>query len=61
MLRLADTILLALGRYRPWARERMVYRALALTADREPAEERSLDRESQRRSLRESNAAVVRR
>jgi hypothetical protein len=34
MLRLADTILLALGRYRPWARERMVYRALALTADR---------------------------
>jgi hypothetical protein len=32
MLRLADTILLALGRYRPWARERMVYRALAVLA-----------------------------
>jgi hypothetical protein len=60
MLRLADTILLALGRYRPWARERMVYRALALTADRESAK-RILDRESRRRSLRESNAAVVRR
>jgi hypothetical protein len=37
MLRLVDTILLALGRYRPWARERMVYRALALTADRRSA------------------------
>jgi hypothetical protein len=32
MLRLVDTILLALGRYRPWARERMVYRALAVLA-----------------------------
>jgi hypothetical protein len=30
MLRPLDTILLALGRYRPWARERMVYRALAV-------------------------------
>jgi len=40
MLRLVDTILLALGHYRPWARERMVYRALAqaLIADRESAE-----------------------
>ena len=28
MLRPLDTILFALGRYRPWARERMVYRAL---------------------------------
>ena len=37
MLRLVDTILLALGRYRPWARERMVYRALALAADRQSA------------------------
>jgi len=27
-----DTILLALGRYRPWARERMVYRALVVLA-----------------------------
>lgn len=34
MLRLVDTILLALGRRRLRARERMVYRALALTADR---------------------------
>jgi hypothetical protein len=41
MLRLVDTILLALGRYRPWARERMVYRALALAADRESANSRS--------------------
>jgi hypothetical protein len=60
VLRLADTILLALGRYRPWARERMVYRALALTADRESAKA-DLDRESRRRSLREPNAAGVRR
>jgi hypothetical protein len=35
MLRLVDTILLALGRHRPWARERMVYRALVvLSVDR---------------------------
>jgi hypothetical protein len=32
MLRPLDTILLALSRYRPWARERMVYRALAVLA-----------------------------
>jgi hypothetical protein len=32
MLRLVDTILLALSRYRPWARERMVYRALSVLA-----------------------------
>ncbi len=32
MLRPLDTILLALGRYRPWARERMVYRALVVLA-----------------------------
>ncbi|HEU4972469.1 MAG TPA: hypothetical protein VFT35_11160 [Gaiellaceae bacterium] len=32
MLRPLDTILLALGRYRPWARERMVYRALIVLA-----------------------------
>jgi hypothetical protein len=32
MLRPLDTILLALGRYRPWARERMVYRALTVLA-----------------------------
>jgi hypothetical protein len=30
MLRPLDTILLALGRHRPWARERMVYRALTV-------------------------------
>ncbi len=36
MLRLVDTILLALGRYRPWARERMVYRALAVLATDRP-------------------------
>jgi hypothetical protein len=30
MLRPLDTILLTLGRYRPWARERMAYRALAV-------------------------------
>ena len=36
MLRLADTILLALGRYRPWARERMVYRALVVLASDRP-------------------------
>jgi hypothetical protein len=35
MLRPLDTILLALGRYRPWARERMVYRALAVLALRQ--------------------------
>ena len=32
MLRPVDTILIALGRYRPWARERMVYRALFVLA-----------------------------
>ena len=32
MLRPVDTILFALGRYRPWARERMVYRALVVLA-----------------------------
>jgi hypothetical protein len=32
MLRLVDTILFALSRYRPWARERMVYRALVVLA-----------------------------
>jgi hypothetical protein len=32
VLRPLDTILFALGRYRPWARERMVYRALAVLA-----------------------------
>ena len=38
MLRPLDTILLALGRYRPWARERMVYRALiVLTQPQRPA------------------------
>jgi hypothetical protein len=36
MLRLVDTILLALGRYRPWARERMVYRALVVLASDRP-------------------------
>lgn len=36
MLRLVDTILLALGHYRPWARERMVYRALAMVATDRP-------------------------
>jgi hypothetical protein len=37
MLRPLDTILLALGRYRPWARERMVYRALiVLTQPQRP-------------------------
>lgn len=30
MLRPVDTFLLALSRFRPWARERMVYRALAV-------------------------------
>ena len=30
MLRPLDTILFALSRYRPWARERMVYRALVV-------------------------------
>ena len=30
MLRPVDTLLLALGRFRPWARGRMVYRALAV-------------------------------
>jgi hypothetical protein len=39
MLRPVDTILLVLGRFRPWARERMVYRALAVlsVAERPPA------------------------
>jgi hypothetical protein len=46
MLRLVDTILLALGRHRPWARERMVYRALALAADRESARADSRSRKS---------------
>jgi hypothetical protein len=30
MLRPVDTLLLALGRFRPWARSRMVYRALVV-------------------------------
>jgi hypothetical protein len=38
MLRPLDTILFLLSRYRPWARERMVYRALAvLTVVERPA------------------------
>ena len=32
MLRPVDTLLLALGRLRPWARGRMVYRALVVLA-----------------------------
>jgi hypothetical protein len=32
MLRPADFVLLLLSRFRPWARERMVYRALAVLA-----------------------------
>jgi hypothetical protein len=32
MLRPVDTMLLVLGRFRPWARERMVYRALVVLA-----------------------------
>jgi len=32
MLRPLDALLFALGRYRPWARERMVYRALVVLA-----------------------------
>jgi hypothetical protein len=41
MLRPVDTLLLALGRFRPWARSRMVYRALAvLTAPERPAPRR---------------------
>lgn len=32
MLRPLDTILFALSRHRPWARERMVYRALVVLA-----------------------------
>jgi hypothetical protein len=32
MLRPVDTLLLAVGRFRPWARERMVYRALVVLA-----------------------------
>jgi hypothetical protein len=30
MLRLVDTLLLGLGRYRSWGRGRMVYRALVV-------------------------------
>jgi hypothetical protein len=30
MLRPVDTLLLTLGRFRPWARGRMVYRALVV-------------------------------
>jgi hypothetical protein len=32
MLRPVDTALLVLCRFRPWARERMVYRALVVVA-----------------------------
>jgi hypothetical protein len=32
MLRPGDTLLFVLGRFRPWARERMVYRALVVLA-----------------------------
>jgi hypothetical protein len=32
MLRPVDTLLFALSRFRPWARERMVYRALVVLA-----------------------------
>lgn len=32
MLRPVDTLLFVLSRFRPWARERMVYRALAVLA-----------------------------
>ena len=37
MLRLIDVLLFSLARYRPWARERMVYRALAVISDDRPA------------------------
>jgi hypothetical protein len=38
MLRPVDNLLLALSRFRPWARSRMVYRALAvLAAPKRPA------------------------
>ena len=47
MLRLVDTILLALSRYRPWARERMVYRALAVLAT-----EKALVAQRERAALR---------
>jgi hypothetical protein len=41
MLRPVDTMLLALSRFRPWARGRMVYRALAvLSAPKRPATRR---------------------
>ena len=40
MLRPLDTILLTLARYRPWARERMVYRALAVLATERPSRAR---------------------
>jgi hypothetical protein len=36
MLRLIDVVLFSLARYRPWARERMVYRALAVISDDRP-------------------------
>jgi hypothetical protein len=42
MLRPVDTILLALSRFRPWARERMVYRALVVLS----APERPVPRQS---------------
>jgi hypothetical protein len=32
MLRPVDTLLFVLSRFRPWARERMVYRALVVLA-----------------------------
>ncbi len=32
MLRPVDTLLLTIARFRPWARGRMVYRALAVLA-----------------------------
>jgi hypothetical protein len=35
MLRLVDTLLFALSRFRPWARERMVYRALVVLSGAE--------------------------
>lgn len=41
MLRPVDTLLLALSRFRPWARSRMVYRALAvLSVPKHPATRR---------------------
>ncbi len=60
MLRPVDTVLLALSRFRPWARERMVYRALVvLSAPERPVPRQSSDEVGHQHGVDELAPALV--